>query len=124
MSDQKPCRECGIEKAIIKFEISGRGYRRNICVSCRSARKRTRRLPKQFGITYQDLLKIKESQDYKCAICNVHEENIFNSLAVDHDHATNRVRGYLCNNCNRGIGLLKDSVEILGKAIEYLNRAQ
>jgi hypothetical protein len=32
------------------------------------------------------------------------------------------VRGYLCNNCNRGIGLLKDDVEVMKKAIEYLER--
>lgn len=41
-------------------------------------------------------------------------------MAVDHDHATNRVRGILCSNCNRGIGLLGDSPEIINKAIDYL----
>jgi hypothetical protein len=72
-------------------------------------------------MSYQELLMIKEAQDYRCAICNVHEENVTKSLAIDHDHATGKVRGYLCNNCNRGIGLLKDSVEILSNAIKYLN---
>jgi DNA-directed RNA polymerase subunit RPC12/RpoP len=75
-----------------------------------------------FGITYQDLLMMKEDQDYKCAICGIHEENTTKRLAVDHDHKTNRVRGYLCNNCNRGIGLLKDDVEVMQKAIDYLER--
>jgi hypothetical protein len=81
-----------------------------------------KRLPRQFGISYQDLLMMKEEQDYKCAICGIHEENITKKLAVDHDHKTNQVRGYLCNNCNRGIGLLKDDVEVMKKAIEYLER--
>lgn len=29
--------------------------------------------------------------------------------------------GLLCGNCNPMIGYAKDSVEVLGKAIEYLN---
>lgn len=65
---------------------------------------------------------IKEDQDYKCAICGIHEENVTKSLAIDHDHTTGLVRGYLCNNCNRGIGLLKDDPNVLRNAIEYLER--
>ena len=73
-------------------------------------------------MSYQDLLMIKEDQDYKCAICGIHEENVTKSLAIDHDHTTGLVRGYLCNNCNRGIGLLKDDPNVLRNAIEYLER--
>ncbi|CAB4179406.1 Recombination endonuclease VII [uncultured Caudovirales phage] len=73
-------------------------------------------------MSYQELLMIKEDQDYKCAICGVHEENVTKALAVDHDHATGLVRGYLCNNCNRGIGLLKDDPKVLQNAIDYLER--
>jgi len=123
MTDRKSCRECEIEKPILNYEMSGRGYRRNICMTCRSARKRTRRSARTYSMSYQELLMIKESQDYRCAICSVHEENTTKSLAIDHDHATGKVRGYLCNNCNRGIGLLKDSVEILSKAVAYLSRS-
>ena len=81
-----------------------------------------KRLPRQFGVSYQELLMMKEDQDYKCARCGIHEETTTKKLAVDHDHKTNRVRGYLCNNCNRGIGLLKDDVEVMKKAIDYLER--
>ena len=34
------------------------------------------------------------------------------------------VRGLLCNNCNRGIGHLQDSVEILWRAFSYLQENQ
>lgn len=32
------------------------------------------------------------------------------------------IRGALCQNCNRGIGLLGDSIEGVQKALEYLSR--
>ena len=43
-------------------------------------------------------------------------------LDADHDHATGYVRGWLCRNCNMGIGLLGDDVAGLERAIEYLRR--
>jgi len=44
-------------------------------------------------------------------------------LVVDHDHKTNEVRGLLCHNCNRALGLLQDDVGNLQKAIEYLTKS-
>lgn len=41
-------------------------------------------------------------------------------IVIDHCHATGRIRGLLCHNCNRALGLLKDSEENLKRAIEYL----
>ena len=43
--------------------------------------------------------KLLEYQDHKCAICQV--SDWFNSLEVDHYHATGEVRGLLCGGCNR-----------------------
>lgn len=42
------------------------------------------------------------------------------SNCCDHDHATGRFRGWLCHRCNRAIGLLGDSIELLEKAAQYL----
>ena len=54
-----------------------------------------------------------------CAICK--QESNKKTLAVDHDHSTGIIRGLLCNNCNLGIGLLKDTKN-LQSAIFYLGR--
>ncbi len=40
----------------------------------------------------------------------------------DHCHVTNTWRGWLCGKCNRGIGLLQDSVDVLRKAVKYLEK--
>lgn len=46
----------------------------------------------------------------------------YSRLSVDHDHQTGKIRGLLCNNCNRAIGLLKDSSDILYKAAKYIEK--
>jgi hypothetical protein len=43
-------------------------------------------------------------------------------LYIDSDHITGEFRGWLCNSCNRGIGLLGDSVDDVEKALKYLQR--
>jgi len=82
-------------------------------------------LKSKFNISYQDYLKLTEEQQNKCAICLNEETSQSNGgavkrLAVDHDHTTGQIRGLLCNNCNRAIGLLKDSPIILESAKQYL----
>jgi hypothetical protein len=64
-------------------------------------------------------------QDGKCAICSRtygHKSKKGNEarLAVDHCHDTDKIRGLLCNRCNRGIGLFQDNITLFEKAILYL----
>lgn len=39
---------------------------------------------------------------------------------VDHDHATDLIRGILCSRCNQALGLLDDDPERFAAAIAYL----
>ena len=75
---------------------------------------------KSSGFTQKEYeAKLKE-QNYKCAICGTTDSGPMDFHA-DHDHKTGQKRGVLCHKCNTGLGLLKDNVEILCAAIEYLN---
>jgi hypothetical protein len=78
-------------------------------------------MQRKYNLAPEDYEKILQKQNNVCAICNNPAVNgNSKSLAVDHDHATGNVRGLLCSNCNRGIGLLGDNIEILKSAITYL----
>ena len=75
---------------------------------------------RRYNISYEDFKFMWELQKGCCPICGVEFKNE-DSCRIDHDHATGKVRGLLCPACNTGIGLLKDSPDILIKASEYLN---
>lgn len=81
-------------------------------------------LKKNYGLSKADYDVMSERQDHKCAICQEPEGAVIRgktlSLAVDHDHATGKIRGLLCADCNRAIGMLKDSPELLEKAAGYI----
>lgn len=51
-----------------------------------------------------------------CHICGRKDRK----LVFDHDHKTLRHRGWLCDNCNRSLGMLGDTVTHLERAIRYL----
>lgn len=79
---------------------------------------------KRYGITPEDYESMLADQDGVCAICHEPETLIRRgtvcSLTIDHDHMTGKVRGLLCNNCNRALGLFNDNQKILRSAAEYL----
>lgn len=77
-------------------------------------------IKRRYGLTVQDYEAMLRRQGFRCAICGTEECATGRNLAVDHCHTTGKVRGLLCANCNRGIGSLKDSEELLQRAIEYL----
>ena len=83
-------------------------------------RQRKYRLKREFKITLEEYNKLFKKQLGRCALCGIHQSKLKTSLAVDHCHQTNKIRGLLCMNCNRGVGLLKDDASILQRAIVYL----
>jgi len=85
-------------------------------------------LKKSFGINIEDYKQMLKDQEGVCAICHQPEitydskQKKTRSLAVDHCHTTNKVRGLLCAHCNHAIGKFKDNLDLLRNAINYLTK--
>ena len=77
-------------------------------------------IKRKYGLTLNEYNALRLEQDYKCAICGDHEEVVGKKMYVDHNHDTGKIRKLLCTKCNVGIGMLKDSAEVLLKAAQYL----
>lgn len=76
------------------------------------------RLKNTYGISLSERNDILAKQDWKCAICGT--SLLGRKINIDHDHNTGKVRGILCNGCNRGLGFFDDNIENLKNAIKYL----
>jgi len=77
-------------------------------------------LRKMFGISFKQYESMLAEQGGVCAICGLPDQ--WFGLAVDHCHQTGRIRGLLCSQCNRGLGLFKDNPQALDQAAAYLRR--
>lgn len=79
-------------------------------------------LVKSYNISLEELELLKVKQNYSCAICFTNEKDCSRqTLFVDHNHDTGKVRGLLCSQCNSALGLFYDNKVILNNAIGYLN---
>jgi len=81
-------------------------------------------LRKNYGVTLEWYREQLSKQGDVCAICRQPETTVIRgkmiAMSVDHDHNTGRARGLLCTACNRGLGLFRDSDDLLQAAIQYL----
>ena len=78
----------------------------------------SRELRRQYGITTEDVERMKLEQGGKCASCG----DVTEKLHVDHCHKTNMVRALLCAPCNKALGLLKDNADRAEAAAAYLRK--
>lgn len=75
-------------------------------------------IKRKYGITYDQYHAMLDAQQGKCAICGDDTQ----TLAIDHDHATGKVRELLCPPCNKGLGHFDDDTDRMTKAIAYLRK--
>lgn len=79
-------------------------------------------LKRTFGISKETFLELLNQQNGKCLICGIGLLEKGTLTHIDHCHTTNKIRGILCTNCNRGLGHFKDNILILRMAIQYLEQ--
>lgn len=70
---------------------------------------------------------LMRDKNQRCEICKEretmkHGSGKVKNLALDHCHASGKLRGYLCHRCNMGIGLFRDRPDLLRAAAKYLTR--
>lgn len=135
----KTCTKCKQIKPISSF-VKGKCYRdgyRPSCKECnypaiakwgRENKDRQRLYHRRYGwkndynITEEQYLNLLDSQGNKCSICR-ELPKLDRILTVDHCHKTGRVRGLLCDRCNRGLGQFQDSIPVMKLALAYLEKA-
>jgi hypothetical protein len=139
--EMKHCKTCNTTKPLSDFGLL-RGKPRHICKECRKQEskdwyeknkdrkkalsqkykhiKKDKDLQSTYGIDLETYHKMLAEQNHQCKICLAHQDTLKRAMCVDHDHNTGKVRGLLCDTCNRSLGLLKDNVDTLMRAVDYL----
>lgn len=125
------CSKCKVEKPLSDFSKDSskkRGYCSQ-CKSCKSeasnrwyhrvkdsedwkTRVRRYRVKFNYGIALESVPK-------NCQVCGSTKK-----ICVDHDHKTNRVRGFLCDNCNKALGFVNDDTNVLMELIRYVTKSR
>jgi hypothetical protein len=107
---------CGEEKPVAEFYT-----RQAWCKSCHKRRVADNNRLTRTGVSPAKYAEMLFLQQGVCAICS-NECPTGKPLSVDHDHATEEVRGLLCHPCNTAVGLLRDNPELLEAAAAYLRK--
>ena len=117
----KVCRYCEKEKPLEDFNKHSHGSDGydNRCKECTNEDKRTR---------HQLHRENKHTKTEECEMCGKIEEKK-GGTRLDHEHDTNlpisdRFRGWLCDDCNVGLGRLGDNREAGDKIHRYFDKVE
>lgn len=118
------CSVCNVEKSNLEFShyktrMTADGYRlmtNTNCISCQN------RISKERSAIKRKFKDFKEPEyGTECDMCH---KPVYRNWQLDHDHETGEFRGWLCKQCNTGLGLCGDTLESLEKAVLYLKNAR
>lgn len=142
---KKKCSRCKLDKPLkdfySKISKNGKSYKRGTCKKCHCIETKENReknpeqrhmtvIKRKYGISKEIYFELMRCQNKKCAICEMEFGEVVSGRGdvyrpcVDHDHNTGKVRGLLCHNCNRVLGIFKDSPLLFEKAITYLKNVK
>lgn len=74
-------------------------------------------LRRRYGLTVEQYNEMVITQHGVCWICYIKKP-----LFIDHNHTSGRVRGLLCDECNKGLGHFRENKDHLLAAIHYLEK--
>ena len=123
------CIKCGRSEPEVKFKLRsntyGKRYPFSRCTECHNAiqRGRDNAARKKWGKAKDAIRDNKPPEGTPCDCCGkpmTHKGK--HAMHFDHDWKTETFRGWLCKQCNVGIGQLGDNVEGLMQAVRYLTK--
>lgn len=139
----KTCTKCHKRRRQASFHRLGIGLNevRAICKKCTSASQQAwkksnpseasllqrrndikNHLEANFGMSLEQFEQLFAKSDGLCQICK-RPERRKRRLSLDHDHATGRLRGFVCSRCNLLLGDADEDAELLERAASYLRTA-
>ena len=105
----KQCKECGEVKLLEDFPLfstAGAG-RKNTCKCCSNKQATVRRrLRRQHPVPIPG----------DCPACGRHTTK----WVLDHDHKTDKFRGYICDSCNVAFGKFDDDSYTMQRSLNWL----
>ncbi len=131
------CRKCKKDKPLTEFHQQTvlRNNTSILATKCRSCEREDGRYLRELHKKAPPL----PSDDYKCPCCDKTLEEINNHTvvvdrdtykpvlrkyekrwALDHNHVTGEIRGWICSPCNVSLGAFGDDPDRLRRAIKYL----
>lgn len=102
---RKTCKDCDFKES-----VKGRTH------SFSSEELKERHLKYAYGMTVEEYERMNTAQGGRCAIC----KSLPEKLHVDHCHSSGEIRSLLCGPCNRALGIVRESTEVLQAMIAYL----
>lgn len=114
------CNNCDVRQPADQFQHMQSGEVKRKCNTCRRGQSNLVRELKR-------LHPYPEDPHYSCPVCDrtmdeisQHGQLRLQTWVLDHCHDTETFRGWLCFNCNSGLGQFKDSLERIKNAVKYL----
>lgn len=120
------CRKCGVVHPVSHFGKRAVEYEFGYCpvgsASVTGSARYCKSCAKEYAKAKYLAHKMAPPKPSTCQCCGDAKQP--KELHMDHCHETGDFRGWVCRNCNQGLGQLGDNVEGLTKAIKYLMKVQ
>ena len=114
----KECSVCGESRALSEYSkmIQNKDGLDTRCKVCEKLRY----------LMKKELLRTAPPKPEICDCCgkNPQDQQYPKPICLDHNHKTGSFRGWLCDDCNLGIGKLGDDLEGVMRAVRFLEKQE